>query len=46
VGGVSVTLVPATEISAPVAAPAYSDICSECGFVLLFVRVASVATGD
>jgi hypothetical protein len=27
-----------TEVSAPVTAPAYADICSDCGMVMLFVR--------
>jgi hypothetical protein len=36
-------MAPATEISAPVHVPAYSDVCGECGFVMLYVRIGSVA---
>jgi hypothetical protein len=39
VDGIGVPLAPATEMSAPVYVPAYSDVCSDCGFVMLYVRI-------
>lgn len=44
VEGVSVPLAPPTEISAPVAVPAYCDICGDCGMVMLFIRAGTEPT--
>ena len=38
VEGVAVHLVPPTEMSMAITVPAYSDICNDCGLVMLFVR--------
>lgn len=39
VEGVSIVLAPAEPESPAVTAPAYSDVCRDCGMVLLFVRL-------
>lgn len=39
----AVSLVPATEESAAVSVPVYSDVCYQCGMVSLFARVANAA---
>ena len=39
VEGIRIGLVPQTEVSEPVVASVYSDICGECGMVTLFARV-------
>jgi hypothetical protein len=38
VQGVRIALTPPTELSEAVTAPAYADVCAECGMVTLYTR--------